>query len=121
MLNRSPIQSGAEDTPNMPQEKIDAADVFDWDYLVRIGAPLELDEITNLDQGIQAFAYSFTSLASAEDQNRLLAEWLQAATHLQSKETNEEIVCSFAVRTNANLNLVRKFAKQNGIRLKSWL
>ncbi len=36
----------------MAQEKIDAIDIFDWDYLVQIGTPLECNEIKTLYQAV---------------------------------------------------------------------
>ena len=104
----------------MAQGNIAAVDIFDWRYLVQIGVHLEQEEIENLDQAVQVFAYAFTSLDQTEDQNRLLAEWLQDATYLQSPETAEEIMLALAERTRGNLDLLRQFAKQNGVRLKRW-
>ena len=102
----------------MAQNMIDAADIFDWDHLVRIGTYLENSQILTLNDAIRAFAYGFTSLANLADQNRLLAEWIQRATHLQSRATAEEILAVLANHGHGNLELLRRFAKQNGVRLK---
>jgi hypothetical protein len=102
----------------MAEEKIDAVDIFDWDYLVQIGAYLDRNEVKTLYHAIQVFAYAFTSMSESENQNRLLAEWIQNATYLQSSETAEEILCALARHSRANLDLLRRFAKQHGVRLK---
>ncbi len=97
---------------------INAADIFDWDHLVQIGAYLERNEIRTLEDAIKVFAYAFTSLANVADQDRLLAEWIQRATHFQSRNTSEEILAALASHAHGDLELLRKFAKQYGIRLK---
>jgi hypothetical protein len=99
----------------MAQEKIDAVDVLDWDYLVQIGAYLDRGEVKTLYQAIQVFAYAFTSTSDTENQNRRLAEWIQNATYLQSPETAEERLRGLARCSRANLDLLRKFAKRHGI------
>ena len=80
----------------MGQEKIDAAEVFNWDYLVTIGAYMDKPEISTLDDAVRVFAYAFTSTANPEEQIRLLSEWLRDATYGQSRETAEEIHCRFS-------------------------
>ncbi len=100
------------------EQKVDAVDIFDWDYLVQIGANLELKEVRNFSDGIRLFAYIFTSAAKVEHQNRLLADWLRDATHLQSIESAEEVLATVAERLRGNLELLRRFGRQNGVRLR---
>lgn len=100
------------------EETLDAADIFDWSYLVEIGVQLDLSEIRSFPDAIRMFAYSFTSAAKTEHQNQMLADWLRRATHLQSPETAEEVLAALAVHTKADLELLRRFARQNGVRLK---
>jgi hypothetical protein len=100
------------------EPKIDAVDVFDWDYLVRIARFLELHALRKVEHAIQLFAYRFTAMASVEDQNRFLYEWIRDATHLQSREGAEEILAVLAKHAHGSIDLLRIFAKQNGIRLK---
>jgi hypothetical protein len=102
----------------MAEEGIDAVDIFDWDYLVQIGMYLDRDEVKTLYQAVQVFAYAFTSTSDTESQNSRLAEWIQNATYLQSPETAEEILRALARSSHANLDLLRKFAKEHGVRLK---
>ena len=102
----------------MAEVRVDAVDILDWNYLVQIGVYLDRNEIKTLHQAIQVFAYAFTSIGDTESQNRLLAEWIQNATYLQSTETAEEILHALADYSRADLDLLRKFAKQNGVRLR---
>ena len=102
----------------MAEENLDAVDVLNWEYLVKIATFFEEWEVKHLHQAIRTFAYGFTSTDSVEKQNSLLACWLENATHLQSAETAEEIVSTLAELTCSDLQSLRRFAKQNGIRLK---
>ncbi len=100
------------------EQKIDAADIFDWNYLVEIGVKLDLSEVRTFPDALRLFAYDFTSAAKIEHQNQILADWLRRATHLQSAESAEEVLACLAANTRANLELLRRFARQNGVRLK---
>ncbi len=100
------------------EEKVDAVDIFDWDYLVQIGVKLELSQVRGFRDAVRLFAYDFTSLARTENQNQILADWLQRATYLQSAETAEEVLACLAAETRADLDRLRRFARQNGVRLR---
>ncbi len=100
------------------EHEVDAVDVFDWNHLVEIGVNLDLAQVRNLADAVRLFAYAFTSVSKIEDQNRMLAEWLGRATYKQSAETAEAILASLAAYTRANLELLRTFARQNGVRLR---
>lgn len=102
----------------MAQEKINALDVFDWDYLCKIGVNHSRHEIRTLQHAVEVFAYQLTSMQDQEQQNRLLSCWIQNATFLQSTTTAEEVLSALARYTRANLEVLRRFAKQNGVRLK---
>jgi hypothetical protein len=100
------------------EQKVDAADIFDWNHLVAIGTISELSQVQNFADASRFFAYIFTSAAKIEDQNRLLADWLRDATYLQSADTTEEILAKVAEHMRGNLDLLRSFARQNGIRIR---
>lgn len=102
----------------MYEPKIDAADIFDWDYLCQIAAYAELYEVRTFIDAVRLFAYAFTSTGRADDQNALLADWIRNATHLQSRETAEAVLAALAGQAHGDLDLLREFAKQNGVRLK---
>ena len=98
--------------------KIDAADIFDWDRLCEMAAYMELREVRTFMDAVRMFAYTFTSTHRVDDQNTLLADWIRNATHLQSRETAEEVLAALAEQAHGDLELLREFAKQNGVRLK---
>lgn len=100
------------------EQKVDAVDVFDWSYLVQIGTISEPWQVQGFADAVRLFAYLFTSAAKIEQQNQLLADWLRGATHLQSAETAEEILATIAKHMRGNLELLRRFARQNGVRIR---
>ncbi len=102
----------------MEQKKVDAVEIFDWNYLVEIGTISDPGEVQDFADGIRLFAYIFTSAAKVEHQNQLLADWLRDATYLQSAETAEEILARVAENMRGNLELLRRFARQNGVRIR---
>jgi hypothetical protein len=98
------------------QDKLDAADILDWDYMCQIGEFVEAPR--NWNEGAKRFAHRFTSVASVEAQNTMLADLLRNATYLQSPETAEEIVATLSNSLHANEEQLREFAKTIGIKLK---
>lgn len=102
----------------MGDPKIDAADIFDWDRLCQMAAYMELHEVRTFTDALRMFAYAFTSTPRVGDQNAQLADWIRNATHLQSRETAEEVLAALAEQLHGDLGLLREFAKQNGVRLK---
>jgi hypothetical protein len=100
------------------EQKVDAVDIFDWNHLVQIGTISEPWQVQGFADGIRLFAYLFTSTAEIEHQNQLLADWLGDATYLQSADTSEEILATVAKHMRGNSELLRRFAKQNGIRIR---
>src|SRR5579859_899334 len=102
----------------MGEPKIDAADIFDWDRLCEMAAYMELNEVRTFMDAVRMFAYAFTSTARVDDQNTLLADWIRNATHLQSRETAEAVLAALAEQAYGDLDLLRDFAKQNGVRLR---
>jgi hypothetical protein len=101
-----------------PQASIDAADIFDWEYLAEIGEKLDLSEVRTLGDAVRLFAFDFTSASKTEHQNAILADWLRRATHLQSAETAEEVLKCLALSTKGELKLLRRFARENGVRIR---
>ncbi|MDA2913685.1 hypothetical protein MYX77_06960 [Acidobacteriia bacterium AH_259_A11_L15] len=99
----------------MTTRKLDAADVLNWEYLCEIAEYRELPEIKNLGQALRAFAYSFTSTASIENQNRMLADWLRNACARTPAEEAEEVVARLAYYLRSDRSLVRQLALENGI------
>jgi len=100
------------------EQKIDAADIFDWDYLVAIGTVTEPWQINCPDDMYRYFAYVFTSVGEVDKQNRLLGKWLGDATYFQSAQTNESVIASAALNLKGDLSLLRIFARQYGVRLR---
>lgn len=102
----------------MGESKIDAADIFDWDYLCKIAESMETSEVKTLADAVRFFAYAFTSTGRMEEQNRLLASWILNATYLQSRKTADEILAALATEAHGDLDLLREFASQIGIKTK---
>lgn len=100
------------------EERIDAADIFDWEHLAEVGEKLDLGEIRTLTDAVRLFAYDFTSASKTEHQNAILADWIRRATHLQSAETAEDVLKCLALYTKGDLKLLRRFARENGVRIR---
>ena len=99
------------------EEILNASDVLNWDYLVKIGAKLERP-IKTLSDVLIDFAYNFTSAKSEDIRNQMLAAWLHDVTDNTSRENAEEVIKTLSVYLRTDHELLRKFAKQQGVRLK---
>jgi hypothetical protein len=102
----------------METPTLTAVDVLNWDYLVEIGEFFEPREKITPAEAIRAFAYSLVSTASEETRNAMLTSILQNATRWSSTETNEIYVAWLARMLKSDLALLRRFAKQVGVRLR---
>jgi hypothetical protein len=104
----------------MKKPTLDALNVLNWDYLCEIANEHpELVFTTDIHRALERFAYDFTRADSIEDQNEILAQLLENATFGHGAETNEGTVRCFAELLCTERKLLREFAKQEGIRLKS--
>jgi hypothetical protein len=97
--------------------KLRASDVLNWDYLVKI-ANRSQEDAKFLDEGLATFAYNFTSTADDDNRNALPTDLMHNATDQQSKDTAEKIVELLAFRLQTDLQKLRQFGKENGVRLK---
>lgn len=102
---------------NKPPDKLRACDVLNWDYLVKISAPSQGDS-SDLSQGWAVFAYDFTSTADESERDTLLANLMKDATANQSKGTAEIVIEALARALRSDLQKLRQFGKENGVRLK---
>lgn len=115
---RQAIESPPPEASSMNKEKrLNAVDVLNWDYLVKIGEIVD-ESARDPEMAFKGFAYAFTSTASEENRNQMLLDILRNATRVSSVDTNEEFVAHVAARFKSDLSLLRRFAKENGIRLK---
>lgn len=103
----------------MPTDRLSAADVLNWSYLCKISEYIEPRAAgTNIASAIAVFAYSITSTADMDTQDEILADLLTRATYMHCAESAEAVLKTFARLTRSNLELIREFARQVGIRLK---
>src|SRR5271157_719644 len=72
----------------------------------------------NWAKGTRLFAYDFASTADVEKQNRMLFDLLRNATARQSADSAEDVISALASSLNSDKELLREFARQNGIRLR---
>ena len=100
----------------MSGEKLDAADVLNWEYMVQIGEQIQSPK--SWREGARRFAYLFVSTGDRQAQNTMLADLLSRATDGQSTETVEEILEALALSLHANRSLLKEYAKQIGIRVR---
>lgn len=101
----------------MKKARLSAVDVLNWDYLREIGDYYDPSGVSDPSAGIRAFAYSFVSTSSEEIRDTMLANILLPPTRWASKEANEEYVVWLARALKSDLELLRRFAKQVGVRL----
>jgi hypothetical protein len=73
------------------EPKLNAVDVLNWEYLVKIGEFLEPDHKPTPDEAIKGFAYSLVSTGSEEIRDTMLTSILLNATRWSSAEKNEEL------------------------------
>ncbi len=97
--------------------KSDAVDVLNWDYLVKISDYVEVRGRSS-DEALRGFAYAFTSTSDETVRNEMLRELLVNATANCSKQAAEEFVAWLSTALHSDVGKLRKFAKENGIRLK---
>lgn len=100
----------------MPESKLDAADVLDWDHMCRIAEFVERPR--NWNDGAKRFAYLFTSCGNVTTQNTMLADLLMNATYKQSRETAEAVINAACSSLGADRKKLREFAGQIGIKLE---
>ena len=99
------------------KEKLRAVDVLNWDYLVAISEKAE-GRIKNLKQAIAGFAYDFTSTANDDIRDQMLLDFLKNGTANVSRKSAEDFVRTLAHHLQSDYELLRKYAKENGIRLQ---
>jgi hypothetical protein len=99
--------------------KLNAIDVVDVEYLHSIARdPGGIVWTTDIETAMTVFAYSFLEAPDVESQNEVLRLLLEHATFGTSTETNEDTIAHFADFFCLHRQLLRTFAKQEGIRLK---
>lgn len=98
-------------------DKLDAEDILDWNYLCQIGELIE--EPRTWSDGAKLFAYQFTSASSTEARNTMLQDLLLNATYKQSSETIRDVICALAKTLRANEEGLEDFARRIGIKFKS--
>jgi hypothetical protein len=107
---------------NKPKEPIRACDVLNWDYLGEIEEkPVGVAQ--NLQQAIRGFAYTFRSTADENNRDQMLRDLLKNATDNHSKESAEDVIKALAMHLKCDRKELRRFAKENGVRLQTdfWL
>jgi len=97
-------------------DQLSASDVLNWEYLVEIGQKPE-GIARDLVQALAGFAYDFTSTANEDARNLLLHDLLKNGTDHQSKETADAFIKAVAYHFHSDLQTLRRFAKQIGVRL----
>jgi hypothetical protein len=98
------------------EEKLNACDVLNWDYLVEIAVKAE-QPAKSLFEALTGFAYDFTSTADEGVRNQMLLDFLHNATDNTSRESATEVIKCLAKQLRSDEKLLKKFAKQSGIRL----
>ena len=105
--------------PDIPTR---ACDVLNWEYLVEIGEKPEGGIQNIFVRALREFAYDFTSTADEDVRDQLLVGVLKRATDHESRESAEELMKIIAMHLHSDRNALRKFAKENGVRLtRDWL
>ena len=105
-----------------PDNPLRACDVLNWNYLVEIGEKPEGGIPQNFIQALREFAYDFTSTADEDARDEQFTGILKRATDHESKESAEELMKVIATHLHSDRNMLRKFAKENGVRLtRDWL
>jgi hypothetical protein len=99
------------------REKLRACEVLNWDYLVEISGRPE-GRTNDLAKALAGFAYDFTSVADEKIRDQMLIDFLKNGTDNVSRDSAEEFVKGVADRLRSDRELLRTFAKENGIRLK---
>jgi hypothetical protein len=101
----------------MDTKKLDAVDVVNWEYFLEIAERLEPGErAANVAEGVRGFAYDFTSVADEEIRNEMLLEILKNGTCLGSIQACEDFIENTAAIFHCDAKLLRRFAKERGIR-----
>jgi len=103
--------------PDPSPQKLDACDVLNWDYLVKIAVKAERPA-RNLQEALTGFAYDFTSTSDDEIRNDMLKDFLRRATDNTSRTSAEEVIKCLSGHLRSDHQLLRKFAKQCGVRLR---
>jgi hypothetical protein len=114
----APGKTAKKDQPHEPVPgSLAAADVLNWDYLVRIAEYVE-GRVTSPTKALAGFAYAFTSTADEGIQNQMLIDLLRNATDHCSRDAAEEFIERLAILLQSDHKLLRQFARENGVRLK---
>jgi hypothetical protein len=97
---------------------LSAVDELNWDYLARIAREhRSLVHSTDPQRALAKFAFSFVE-AHPEDRDAVLSNLLLDMTRPPStKRGNETVVAYLAGILQSDPDLLRKFAKQEGVRL----
>ncbi len=99
-----------------------ACEVLNWDYLGEIEEQ-PVGVTRDFQKAIRGFAYAFRSTADEDKRDGMLRDLLKNATANHSPQKAEDVVKTLALNLNSNRNDLRRFAKENGVRLQSdrWL
>jgi len=105
-----------------PLPKLRASEVLNWDYLVEIAEKPE-KRTRDRNQAWRGFAYAFTSTGDEDIRDKMLLECIKNGTDHQSKESSEDFLKTLADDLHSDRSLIRRFARENGVRLYSdwWL
>jgi len=101
----------------MADKKLDAIDVVNWDYFVEI-AECPTERPRTADEAAKGFAYAFTSTADEEIRNQMLLDILKNGTRTGSVYSCEDFIRNAAGIFHCDSKLLRRFAKEGGIRLR---
>ncbi len=99
------------------KKNLDASDVLNWEYVIKIAVKLD-DPPETAEEAMGAFSYDFTSTDDEERRNVMLCDIIKNATDHQSRAAAEEVLVSLSRLLGSDLELLRAFAKQNGVKLK---
>jgi len=100
-------------------DRLNAVDVLNCEYLREIAYDHGLAYTTDFNRALEIFAHAFIQAGNVADQNTMLTQLLSDSTFGQSTDANEETVAYLANFLRTSPILLREFAKQEGIRLRT--
>lgn len=101
-----------------PKNKQRACDVLNWDCLVELSQYSDPAATRDTTEIIGVFAYTITKTGDEDERDRILTNLLRNSTYGSRPDDNEIFLLFLAGRTKSELEPLRKFAKQVGVRLK---
>lgn len=102
----------------MNDNRIHAFEVVNPKHLETIARNIREEQIQDFDDAIRYFAYIFVSTDDISKQDRFLDDWVKNVTDHQSAETNEEIIETLNRNLGGDLQYLRAYCKQLGVKLK---